>query len=140
MLNFKSYYLYVIRASILRDQVAWEAIVKADEILQPNRPSDSLFKNTIDSISNSDRAQFLRDKENQLTLPFEKNLHYFEALEDSSIIDIVLPNYDMKYRRWDYYKEVDILKKIGEKTEIYYSYPHESFDMDIIDFKGENLT
>ena len=67
-------------------------------------------------------------------------MHYFEALEDSSIIDIVLPNYDMKYRRWDYYKEEDTSKSVGEKTEIYYCYPHESFDMDIIDFKGENLT
>jgi hypothetical protein len=86
---------------LLRDQVACEAIIKADEILHPNNENDMMkvFKNTVDSMSTSPNVQLLKQSENQLTLPFEKNLHYFEALEDSSIIDIVLPNYDMKYRR-----------------------------------------
>lgn len=60
-------------------------------------------------------------------------------MEDASFIDIILPNYDMVYRRWDYYKEKDPNVKVGEKSTIFYSYPPDDFDMKMIDYIGDSF-
>ena len=70
-------------------------------------------------------------------LPYERNLHYIEAIENASFIDVILPNYDMNKRIWDYYKEIDPTKKVGEHSTIYYWYPDEGYEMNIVDFKGQ---
>ena len=64
------------------------------------------------------------------------NIHTWIAETDTSFIDIILPNYDMVYRRCDYYKEHEPLAKVGQKTTIYYSQPDETFDMKLVKYKG----
>eukprot|EP00344_Euplotes_crassus_P001920 CAMPEP_0197004928 /NCGR_PEP_ID=MMETSP1380-20130617/26603_1 /TAXON_ID=5936 /ORGANISM="Euplotes crassus, Strain CT5" /LENGTH=75 /DNA_ID=CAMNT_0042423889 /DNA_START=462 /DNA_END=689 /DNA_ORIENTATION=+ len=71
-----------------------------------------------------------------MSYPNERNIHSFTAVENASFIDILLPNYDMRERFCHYYHETDSTKKVGEKTEITYKQPDESFDMNLVDFKG----
>ena len=73
-----------------------------------------------------------------LTLPHERNIHLFTALEEnSSFIDIMIPNYDHQFRRLDFYEEKQPEAKVGEKTEIYMSYPKEDFGKRFVEYKGD---
>ena len=69
-----------------KNSIAWEAIVKADEIISPQDHSKPINQQNVS-------LPFFREKENQLVLPYDKNMHYLEAIENASFIDVILPNY-----------------------------------------------
>lgn len=50
--------------------------------------------------------------------PTSKNIHSFTALEDTAILDILLPNYDETTRFCNFYMEVDYYNDIQEEKKI----------------------
>lgn len=89
-----------------------------------------------------------------LLTPDRGNIHSFKAVENTAILDVLLPNYDHKKRFCNFYypiKEEDNPKSMihdlkGENTviegaplavKLKYGFPPEDMDINILEYQGE---